>query len=275
MKKAILVALLAIGSTTPARSAPPADLELWRLDCGRFVNYDMASLSDDDRYKGQKRDLADSCYLIRHGSEYMLWDAGLATTATGFTVGPKLSIVQQIAQIGVRPEQIKFLGLSHWHPDHIGQATDFARSKLLIGAADWEQLKTPPRWLNTAPLAPWMTGGSAVETVSRGDPVLSHDKDVFGDGTVVMIKTPGHTPGHHALLVRLKHKGVVLLSGDLYHQHESYDYSVVPSENQDRAATLASFDRFKRLAVRYKATVIVPHDMRDIAALPAFPSSAR
>ena len=274
MKKAILIALIAMGSTAAAPTAPPAEVELWRLDCGRFVQYDMGSLSDDDRYKGQKRDLANGCYLIRHGSEYMLWDAGLPTSATGRTVGAKLSIVQQMAQVGVSPDQIKFLGLSHWHPDHIGQAADFARSRLLIGGADWDQLKTPPRWMSTASLAPWMTGGSAVEQVST-DPILSHDKDVFGDGTVVMIKTPGHTSGHHALLVRLKQKGVILLSGDLYHQHESYDFDVVPSENPDRAATLASFDRFKRLAKRYKATVIVQHDMRDIAKLPAYPASAR
>jgi N-acyl homoserine lactone hydrolase len=90
-----------------------------------------------------------------------------------------------------------------------------------------------------------------------------------------MIATPGHTPGHHSLIVRLRQKGVVMLSGDLFHQHESYDYNVVPTENYDRAETMASIDRFKRLATRYSATVIVQHDEGDIKRLPLFPEPAR
>jgi N-acyl homoserine lactone hydrolase len=272
--KTVLALLAILGGAGTATAVPP-DVELWRLDCGRFDDFDMSALSDDDRYKGQKRNLANGCYLIRHGSDYVLWDAGLPTGSKGqATVGPQRSIATQVAQIGVSPEQIRYLGISHWHPDHIGQAAEFSKAKLLIGAADWDQLKNPPKWLDASPLAPWMSGGSALELVSR-DAVLSHDKDLFGDGSVVMIKTPGHTPGHHALLVHLPKKGAVMLSGDLYHQHESYDHDVVPSENQDRADTLASIDRFKRLVSRYRATVIVQHDVGDIDKLPAFPSSAR
>jgi glyoxylase-like metal-dependent hydrolase (beta-lactamase superfamily II) len=265
----LVVAILGLAGTAIATTP---DVELWRLDCGSFPNFDMTALSDDDRYRGQRRNLADGCYLIRHGSDYLLWDAGLPVGSN--SGAPKQSIAAQIAQVGVSPDQIHYLGLSHWHPDHIGQAADFPKAKLLIGAADWEQLKNPPKWLNTTSLSPWMTGGSAIELVSR-DPVLSHDKDVFGDGSVVMFKTPGHTPGHHSLLVRLEKTGVVMLTGDLFHQHESYEHDVIPSENQDRADTLASIDRFKRLVSRYKATVVVQHDAGDIDKLPAFPASAR
>lgn len=276
----LIAAILGLGSGF-ARAAPasPADTELWRLDCGEFSSFDMAALSDDDRYKGQRRTLANGCYLIRHGLDYVLWDAGLPTGSVmkfpgGATIGPEQSITAQLARIGIRPDQIRYLALSHWHPDHIGQAADFPQATLLIGAADWAQLKAPPGWLKTSSLAPWLTGGSTVRLVS-GDPILSHDKDLFGDGSVVMFATPGHTPGHHLLLVRLKEKGAVILSGDLFHQRESYDHDVVPGENQSRADTLASIDRFKRLVSRYRATVIIQHETGDIKKLPAFPLSAR
>ncbi len=111
-------------------------------------------------------------------------------------------------------------------------------------------------------------GGGKVEPIPL-------DKDVFGDGTVMMLNTPGHTPGHHSLLVRLPQMGNVLVSGDLAHFHENYDSNGVPTFNTDRAQTLASIDRFKKIAANFKATVIIQHDARDVGKLPPFPASAK
>src|SRR5262249_5905646 len=102
----------------------------------------------------------------------------------------------------------------------------------------------------------------------------SADKDVFGDGSVVVLRTPGHTPGHSSLLVRLKDKGPVILSGDAAHFHENYESNGVPSFNYERADTIASLDRIKKIAANLKATVIIQHDPRDIGKLPAFPTAA-
>ena len=104
---------------------------------------------------------------------------------------------------------------------------------------------------------------------------MPRDKDVFGDGSVRILDTPGHTPGHHSLLVRLKEKGNVLLTGDLAHFRENYDSNGVPVFNTNRADTLASLDRFKQTAKNLNATVIIQHDPRDIEKLPAFPAAAR
>ena len=98
---------------------------------------------------------------------------------------------------------------------------------------------------------------------------------MFGDGTVVMLDMPGHTPGHHSLLVKLKDKGNVLLTGDQAHFRENYDSNGVPTFNFNRADTLASFDRFKQIAKNLSATVIIQHDPRDIDKLPAFPAAAK
>jgi hypothetical protein len=77
------------------------------------------------------------------------------------------------------------------------------------------------------------------------------------------------------LLVKLKTMGNVLITGDLAHFHENYDTDGVPTFNTDRASTLASLDRFKKLATNFKATVIIQHDQRDVSKLPAFPASAK
>jgi glyoxylase-like metal-dependent hydrolase (beta-lactamase superfamily II) len=178
--------------------------------------------------------------------------------------------VEQLAQLQLKPDQIKYLAISHYHGDHTGQAPSFPKSTLLIGKGDWDVLtsSTPNQSANPAPFSNWITGGGKVEPV----PV---DKDVFGDGTVVMLNMPGHTPGHHSLLVKLKEKGNVLITGDLAHFHENYDNNGVPTFNTNRSETLASFDRFKQIVKNLKASVVIQHDARDIGLLPAFPAAAK
>ena len=122
---------------------------------------------------------------------------------------------------------------------------------------------------NVAGFKEWM-GPSA-----RKVEPLTADKDVFGDGTVMVFRTPGHTPGHSSLLVRLKEKGPVVLLGDAVHFHENYESNGVPGFNYDRAQSLASIERIKGIEKNLKATVIIQHDPRDINKLPAFPASAK
>jgi glyoxylase-like metal-dependent hydrolase (beta-lactamase superfamily II) len=90
-----------------------------------------------------------------------------------------------------------------------------------------------------------------------------------------MLYTPGHTPGHHSLLVKLPQMGAVLISGDLMHFRENYEANGVPTFNTDRSQTLASLERAKKIAASMKATVIIQHDSRDIDKLPAFPAAAK
>lgn len=181
-----------------------------------------------------------------------------------------MGLVDLLAQINVKPEQIKYVGISHYHGDHIGQAASFPKSTLLIGKGDWDVLTspTPLPGANPAPLAQWIKGDGKAEPVPL-------DKDVFGDGRVIMLNTPGHTPGHHSLMVKLPQTGTVIISGDLMHFRENYDTNGVPTFNTDRSQTLASLDRVKKIAANSKATVITQHDARDIDKLPAFPASAK
>jgi glyoxylase-like metal-dependent hydrolase (beta-lactamase superfamily II) len=268
----IAFAWLALGAMQgPPAAAPP--MQLWRLDCGSVEIGNLDMFSDTFLYVGRKKTLTDSCYLIRHGENYLLWDTGLPGELAGKTVAADgmvltvgRTVVDQLGSIGVRPEQINFVGISHRHDDHIGQAANFPKATLLIGAEDFETVKARP---DSAPrLAPWIKGSSKVEKVQG-------DHDVFGDGSVVMLDMPGHTEGHHSLLVRLPRTGPVLLTGDLYHFTENFRNRGVPSFNTNRAETLASMARFEAIARQLKAKMIIQHEPDDIAKLPPFPQAAR
>ena len=256
-------------ATAQSTPAPAAQVTLTRLQCGTNAAPTDVGLRFSDTYafKGLMVQLTFSCYLIKHNDDYMIWDTGnpVGTAATA----PKTSLTDLLAQLKVAPAQVKFVAISHYHGDHTGQASQFPQATLLIGKGDWDVVTDPKSTaVNPATFAPWTTGGG------KAEPVVG-DKDVFGDGTVVMLSTPGHTPGHHSLLVRLKEMGNVLITGDLAHFRENYAGDGVPTFNTDRAATVASLDRFKKLATNLKATVIIQHDQRDVEKLPAFPAAAR
>jgi N-acyl homoserine lactone hydrolase len=250
------LALLAVPFAA-AKSATAPQVRLWTLDCGTFVTSHES----------------DECYLIQHGDRYMLWDLGLDQELAGqapqmqfkHLVQLRVTIKQQLAQLGLTPDAISIIALSHGHFDHVGQAPDFPHATLLLGKGDWNG------WPATRPgvaarFQLWREGRAPKEDVEG-------DKDIFGDGTVVMFATPGHTPGHHSLLVRLKHTGAVLLSGDLYHSEQEYR-SDAPIAAADPDAMRASAKRFKDMATALHATVLIPHDAADIAKMPPFPQAA-
>ena len=279
--KAIASAAAALALATPAlaqdKPAPAAKVSLTRLDCGTVRVNRLNAFSDTQAYPGQSRDLTVGCYLIRHGDQLMLWDLGLPsalkgaafTTSGDMSASVSLTLVEQLAELGIKPGDIDVVGISHFHFDHIAQLPDFPTAKLYIGKSDWDLLtqSPPPAFVNPAPFTHWISGGGKVEPVAR-------DQDIFGDGSVVMLDMPGHTPGHHTLLVTLAGMGPVLLTGDQAHFQENYDSNGVPTFNTNRADTLASFDRFKVLAKNLKATVIIQHEPRDVGKLPAFPKAA-
>jgi N-acyl homoserine lactone hydrolase len=274
LKRVLALVAGAFALTGMQAPVPPPLMELWRLDCGDFqINDINAFMSDTSEYPAAPRHLVGSCYLIRHGDAYLLWDTGMPAALIGhpsvdavMTVSLRTTIVDQLARIGVRPEQVSLVGISHYHGDHTGQARAFPRARLLMGAGDFAVLRGRSA-AQQADLARWLTGGGQITEVQG-------DLDVFGDGKVIMLNMPGHTPGHHALLVRLA-SGPVLLSGDTYHFTEQVTRRGVPPFNTNRADSLASMDRFDRLGRNLHANVVIQHEPADVAKLPAFPASAR
>lgn len=278
MKRTMLT-LFAAAALMPAgaHAAGAADVELWRLDCGGVDVRKLDAFSDTFHYAGESRKLTNSCYVVRHGADYLLWDTGFATTFIGAESDPNAAmapvletdIPAQLKEIDLKPDDIDIVGISHNHFDHAGQAANFAGATLLIGKADLEGFKAekPAFGVDPSLVEPWLAGGAKVEAVTG-------DHDVFGDGSVIALSMPGHTEGELALLVRLPNTGPVLLSGDVVHFDEQFANSGVPPFNADRADSLASMERMTAIAASLGATIVIQHDETHIGRLPAFPRSA-
>ena len=278
---AVIVAII-LGCTPVLRAEDgprvAADLEMWRLECGSIHLADGSIFSDVHLFDGQPRALTGSCYLIRHSNDYLLWDAGLPKSLIGapssdhgVSLSLETSVVDQIQQLGIDPGAISKVAVSHYHFDHAGQLPDFPKATLLISSKDWAIVSSGEEapYLTPALFTPWMA--------EEGGEVLSiaKDHDVFGDGSVLIKATPGHTPGHNSLLVRLPETGDVLLTGDLYHFQEQASAHSVPQYNYSREQTLSSMARFDQTAEVLGALVVIQHDLHHLQRLPKFPASAK
>ena len=264
-----IAAALTLVLAAPASAEGVAN-QLWRLDCGKILIKDFNSFfSDTLEYQSGPREVVASCYLVRHGDDYLLWDTGYPVAFKDKSVDRgaavaslRITIAEQLAQLNLKPADVDVVGISHMHGDHTGQAAEFPSAKLVVGKGDFELTKG-----ERDPFGPWRGAGTKLQQMH------GQDIDVFGDGSVVALNLPGHTPDHMALLVKLA-SGNVLLTGDLYHATEARQLKGIPPFNTSRAETLASIDRFERLAKHWNARVIIQHEPADVAKLPAFPKAA-
>ncbi|WP_143652919.1 MULTISPECIES: N-acyl homoserine lactonase family protein [unclassified Streptomyces] len=211
--------------------------------------------------------------LIRHDAQWMIWDTGNGDRPASVPGGeirfggrftqPR-TLAGQLAEPGLRPSDIDYVGISHLHQDHTANIPLFKDAAFLISAAEpaWARGNPTPFGVEAPSIAPL--------NAARLEP-LEGDRDVFGDGTVQILRAPGHTPGSAMLLVRIPKSGPVLLSGDVFHTRENYEKNLVPGVNTNRAESLASSQRFRGVVANTDARVVIQHAPEDFASLPAFP----
>lgn len=263
-------------TVVPELTKPVAAVKLFALDCGRLHVKDAGMFSDEGVYDGKARDLVDPCYLIRHPKGDLMWDAGLPPATVNAPVDKnatetatlKETLEQQLAELGVAPSDIDYFSISHSHFDHVGSAALFTGATWIVDRdeRDWmfrEEARKEPHFADYAPLE------SARTALIEGD----DDHDVFGDGSVVIVQAPGHTPGHTVLLLTTANSGKVLLTGDMWHLAEAREKRTVPVFNFDREQTLASMDKVEALAAANSAKVIRQHVPEDFTSLPKFPGA--
>ena len=251
--RTILVAIAALGLAVSAAIAQSPGVDrLYVMDCGQNAATDQSRWSPGVNV-GKPIELSDNCYLIRHGGEWLLWDTGYpdavaekpTTTPVGTATRQK-TLAAQLVEIGVKPSDIRFVAVSHTHGDHVGNVDMFPESLLLIQKAEVDWAFAPdkrPPFKAERPLRK-----------------LDGDLDVFGDGSVTILATPGHTPGHQSLLVQLPKTGWVILSGDLAHFKDNWDNRRVPSMNTSAEQTQASLKRVADLLVAKNAQLWINHD---------------
>jgi N-acyl homoserine lactone hydrolase len=248
-----LVAIAAIGLATSVAIAQPGRAgRLYVMDCGHNAATDQSRWSPGVNV-GKPLELSDNCYLIQHGAEWLLWDTGYpdsvadkqVTTPIG-TATRARTLAAQLAEISVKPADIRFIAVSHTHGDHVGNVDLFADSTLLIQKAEFDWAFAPDK------RPPF----KAERPIRK----LEGDLDVFGDGSVTIVSTPGHTPGHQSLLVHLPTTGWVVLSGDATHFKDNWDNRRVASMNTSAEQTHASFKRIADLMAEKNAQLWINHD---------------
>ncbi len=263
---------LGLGAAQPAPPGP----RLYVFDCGYLINL------SPETYNLTRQDVPDptmsvSCFLVVHPSGSLIFDTGLGDKLVGRPPyltrrgGGSMSQVVlktlsgQLAEIGYTPDKITYLVLSHMHFDHVGNANDFAGppTTWLVQRAEREAMfgaNVPPQSINP--------DYAALKNAKTQ--LLDGDRDVFGDGTVVIKSTPGHTVGHQVLVVRLPKTGPVVLTGDLYHYPGERTLGRMP-EREKTAGTPESRARIETLVKETGAQLWIGHDIVGFAKLKKSP----
>jgi glyoxylase-like metal-dependent hydrolase (beta-lactamase superfamily II) len=233
------------------------------LDCGQNIGKDQSRWSPGVN-QDKPIEFSDNCYLIQHDKGVLLWDTGVPDAVAAMPDGMVVAngaityrraktLAVQLAELGVKASDITYLAISHTHGDHVGNVALFPSSTVLIQGAEYDWAMRGP---NKPAFAP-------TQTITK----LTGDHDVFGDGSVTILSTPGHTPGHQSLLVGLPKTGFLVLSGDAVHFADNWTHRRVPAMNVDRDQTLASLQRIAAVIEERKAQLWINHDKAQSAGL--------
>jgi N-acyl homoserine lactone hydrolase len=269
-----LLALVAAVGTFSRPQNKLTGVRLYTLDCGRAELKDMSMFSDTGEYDGKPGAIAVSCFVIQHPNGILVWDTGMGDSLVekkdgvdngGIHMTASVTLAEQLKALGLAPSDVTYVAFSHFHFDHTGNANLFTNSTWILNQSE----------LNWALSSP--TPGGVVPATFSGyktakTNMINGDFDVFGDGSVRILRTPGHTPGHQVLEIRLKKAGTAILSGDLYHLRDNYLHQRVPDFNFSRADTLASMERIEKIIKNSGARLVVQHDLGDFQAMPKFPA---
>ncbi|MBF0672501.1 MAG: N-acyl homoserine lactonase family protein [Salinibacterium sp.] len=210
-------------------------------------------------------------FLIEHRDGLVLFDTGLSPRAyddpdgyfagrmhlaSGFT--PEKRIDRQLATLGYACRDVAHVVLSHCHSDHAGDLHRFAHARYYVGPGELDWARTP-----SAAGAPYIKWHEQLE------PALGYDwttidtprHDLLGDGSIIVLHTPGHTPGHLSLQVALPTRTVVL-TADAAHLREGVD-RLVPAATDDDPALAVESLRMLRGLEEDGAELWVAHDPGD------------
>ncbi len=279
IRTALIVSVLL---ATTAIGALPTSLRLYVFDCGT-LNYNSADAYQLKKEEVSSTDMSIACFLVAHPKGTLMWDVGAvpdnAWKPTGapvrlhFTlpdrgerdVTMRQTLKAQMSAAGYSPGKITYLALSHYHWDHIANANDFAKATWIVRKTEHDIMFStadPERTIraNYNKLA-------GAKTVMLG----TEDYDVFGDGTVVLKSTPGHTPGHQVLFLDLPKTGKIVLGGDLYHYPEERTLNRIPPKDFNPQQTAASRAALETFLKQTGAVLWIQHDITANARLKKAP----
>ncbi len=255
----------------------PASVErMYVISCGENHVKDVSRWTTPAD-AGKPMVFSDYCYLIRHARGWMLWDTGnadrLASLPNGLTAPNgiitafmKKPLADSLKELGVAPAGIQHFAMSHSHGDHSGNANLFGAATLYMQTAEYDAVfgAEPQKYGFIAANFDQLRSSKVVK--------LNGEHDVFGDGSVVIKPTPGHTPGHQSLVVRLPKSGLVVLSGDMAHLVSNWNAKRAPSFNFSVEQSVRSMQEMQAFMDKAGARIWINHDREQNASIPKAPA---
>jgi N-acyl homoserine lactone hydrolase len=252
---------------------PPKSLRLYIFDCGVLKPADAKAFGFDHVAELK---MSVPCFLVAHPKGTMMWDAGVAPDSDFKGDGSPVSqgfievakpLKPQLEALGYEPGDIQYIAFSHYHIDHTANANMFAGSTWLVSQPERDIMFSD----KPAPVRAEKNYAALKDSKTTILP-SSSDYDVFGDGTVIIKQTPGHTPGHQVLFLKLAKTGPVLIAGDLYHYNEERNTDHVPSFEYNKEQSLASRAKVEEFLKTSGAQLWIEHDYAANAKLKKSPA---
>ena len=278
---ALLTALMLTScGDQPGNPAPVDSVRIYIFDNGEINGLDT-HLFNFEPFELAEVDFVNRSYLIVHPSGTLMFDAGAVPDSAfaehnggpvveGFVTAEK-PLLPQLAGIGYTPADLDYFALSHYHFDHTGNANAFAEATWIVQRAERDYMFQTERANDDMPDG--VVVRESFDALEGANTIVldNADHDVFGDGTVIVMTTPGHTQGHQVVAVRLRDYGPVVLAGDLYHYPEEIETGRVPTFEYDAEQTRASRERIQNYLADTGARMWIEHDIATHARLPLAP----
>jgi len=270
---AAVAAVWSLVAQAQTRPAPPATPRIYIFDNGAIKGLDP-KLFNFERQELKEVDFIDVSYLIVHPRGTLMFDSGEIADAelkggpiTKGVMSADKPLLPQLAAAGYKPADVNFFALSHYHGDHTGNANEFAGATWIVQKAERDFM-----FAANHPEGTIIDVASFSKLKDAKTKVLNDENfDVFGDGTVVLMSAPGHTPGHQVLAVKLAKRGLVVLAGDLYHYPEERTTGRTPSFEFNAEQSKASRAKIEQFVKDNKAELWIEHDIATHGKLPRSP----
>jgi glyoxylase-like metal-dependent hydrolase (beta-lactamase superfamily II) len=188
-------------------------------------------------------------------------------------VTPDIAIDAQLGKIGLKPDDIKYVVVGHLHLDHGGNVGKFPNATLVVQKDEIRNAF----WPEPGTAGPYIPGDVAPLRSALGEAIpnkgkmvqLTGDMDIFGDGSVVVKRWVGHTPGSQMLLVRLPKTGPIILTSDNVYFRENVEKNILPNVSlaYDPAGILGAYEWIRYMQATEKADFFTAHDPDAFKAL--------
>lgn len=217
-----------------------------------------------------------NAYLIEHPKGLAIVDTGL-NPATWHPDRAKevqwkpeeQRVDKQLAKIGYKPEDIKYVVMTHMHLDHAGWMRLFPKSVFVVRNEELRSAWWPEPWIAWT----WMMGDyEDTRKFNYIQPGPDEDFDLFSDGSVICFDTKGHTRGHQSVLINLPKTGKVVITGDAGDSYEQIDEGIMPGIVWSPEYALKAIKRFQHMR-RNGVTLFPSHDpdfQKTVKLSPAF-----